>query len=78
MIGIGVGHMKDRIETEGIVEALVTVESRSGSRSTTNRDRIRCFECREYDHFTRDCLTMQANREAKQIHRCSIWLRIKQ
>ena len=41
--------------------------SRSGSRATTNRDRIRCFECREYDHFARDCLTIQANREAGQI-----------
>ena len=25
-IGIGIGHMKDRIETEGMVESLVTVE----------------------------------------------------
>ena len=41
--------------------------SRSGSKATTNRDRIRCFECREYDQFARDCPTMQANREAKQI-----------
>ena len=40
---------------------------RSGSRATTNRNRIRCFECREYDHFARDCLMTQANREAKQI-----------
>ena len=35
---------------------------------TTNRDGIICFECREYDHFARDCLTVQANREAEQIH----------
>ena len=41
--------------------------SRSGSRATTNRDRIRSFECREYKHFARDCLTTQANREAEQI-----------
>ena len=34
---------------------------------TTNRDRTRCFECREYDHFARDCLTRQGNREAEQI-----------
>ena len=33
----------------------------------TNRDRIRCFECQEYDHFTRDCPTTQANREVEQI-----------
>ena len=25
--------------------------SRSNSRVTTNRDRIGCFRCREYDHF---------------------------
>ena len=31
--------------------------SKSGSRASTNRDRIRCFECREYDHFARECLT---------------------
>ena len=29
--------------------------SRSGSRASTNRDRIRCYTCREYDHFARDC-----------------------
>ena len=26
---------------------------RSGSRASTNRDRIRCHACREYDHFMR-------------------------
>ena len=28
--------------------------SRSGSRVSMNRDRIRCFECREYNHFVRE------------------------
>ena len=28
--------------------------SRSNSRVTTNRDRIRCFRCREYDHFANE------------------------
>ena len=41
--------------------------SRLGSRASTNRDRIRCFKCREYDHFTRECLTRQASREVEQI-----------
>ena len=41
--------------------------SRSGSRASTNRDRIRCFECREYDHFARECPTRQENRETEQI-----------
>ena len=41
--------------------------SRSVSRPSTNRDRIRCFECREYDHFARECPTRQASRETEQI-----------
>ena len=28
---------------------------RSNSRVTTNRDRIRCYRCREYDHFANEC-----------------------
>ena len=40
---------------------------RSGSRASTNRDRVRCFECREYDHFARECLTRKASRETEQI-----------
>ena len=40
---------------------------RSGSRASTNRDRIRCFNCREYDYFVRECSTRQENREIEQI-----------
>ena len=29
--------------------------NRSTSRLTTNRDRIRCYKCREYDHFANKC-----------------------
>ena len=35
---------------------------------STNRDRIRCFKCREYDHSVRDCPRTQADREVEQIH----------
>ena len=42
--------------------------SRSGSRANTNRDRIRCYKCREYDHFTKDCPAMaREERETEQI-----------
>ena len=39
----------------------------SGLRTTTDRDRIICFECGEYEHLARDCSMMQASKEAKQI-----------
>ena len=29
--------------------------SRSNSRVSTNKDRIRCYRCREYDHFVVEC-----------------------
>ena len=32
--------------------------SRSGSRTSTNRDRVRCLKCREYDHFAKDSSNM--------------------
>ena len=29
--------------------------NRSTSRVTINRDKIRCYKCREYDHFANEC-----------------------
>ena len=41
--------------------------STSGSRASTNRDRIRCFKCREYDHFVKDCPSSKDERKIEQI-----------
>ena len=41
--------------------------SSSGSRASTNRDRIRCYNCREYDHFARDCPTFREERDLEQL-----------
>ena len=41
--------------------------SRSGSRASTNRDRIRCYACREYDHFVRDCSNSREERDLEQL-----------
>ena len=41
--------------------------SRSGSRASTNRDRIRCYVCREYDHFVRDCPNSREERDLEQL-----------
>ena len=41
--------------------------SRSGSRASTNRGRIECYNCREYDHFVRDCPTSREERDLQQL-----------
>ena len=41
--------------------------SRSGSRASTNRDRTRCYNCREYDHFARDCPNSREERDIDQL-----------
>ena len=41
--------------------------SRSGSRASTNRDRIRCYNCREYDHFVRNCPNSREDRDLEQL-----------
>ena len=41
--------------------------SRSGSRACTNRHRIRCYACREYDHFVRDCPNSREERDLEQL-----------
>ena len=44
-----------------------TNRSRSKSRASTNRDRIRCYACREYDHFVRDFPNSREERNLEQL-----------
>ena len=37
------------------LNANLGTRSRSSFRVTTNRDRVRCYRCREYDHFGNEC-----------------------
>ena len=41
--------------------------SRSGSRASKNSDRIRCYKCREYDHFVRGCPNSSEERDLEQL-----------
>ena len=40
------------------------MRSRSNSHVSTNRDRLRCFRCSEYDHFPRECPNVLTNQES--------------
>ena len=37
--------------------------SRSNSRVSTNQDCVRCYQCREYDHFAAECPNTLTNEE---------------
>ena len=39
--------------------------SRSNSRVSTNRDRMRCYRCREYDHFAAECPNTPMDEETR-------------
>ena len=49
---------RDRPESES--------RSRSSSHVSTNRDRLRCFSCSEYDHFARECPNMMTEDDSDQ------------
>ena len=40
---------------------------RSGYRASSNRDRIRCYNCRQYNHFVRVCSTSREERDLDQL-----------
>ena len=50
---------------------------RSGCRVSTNRDRIRCYNCREYDHFARDFPPLEKKENQRDYNRCLIWRKNK-
>ena len=66
--GLERGHFPD-IRNYGNNRTRSTSQSRSrsGSRVSMNRDRIHCYKCREYDHFTRDCPTSREEKEIEQL-----------
>ena len=64
--GLEKGHFPEIMATREIGVQAIS-RSRSGSRASTNRDRIRCYKCREYDHFMRDCPTSREEKEIEQL-----------
>ena len=57
-VGIDQGERPfSRIYCSNRARSASNSSSRSGSRASTNKDRIGCYNCRAYGHFTRDCPT---------------------
>ena len=49
--------------------------SRPSSRTSTNRDRVQCFKCREYDHFVNECPNLvpdDSDRESDGVRSASL------
>ena len=59
LIGEEVGQEIDNIQVS-------STRSRSYSRAITNGDRIRCFKCREYDHFAKACPNITVTDEVQR------------
>ena len=77
-IGIGVGHTKDRIETEGMVEALVTVDQGQVQGQLQIGIGLNDLNAENMTilHGT-VCLHRQIEKQNRS-NRYSIWMRIKQ
>ena len=71
MITIEVGIDQDKGHSQGATNSnrarsTSTSRSRSGSRASTTRDTY-CNNCREYDHFVRDCPTSREERDLELL-----------
>ena len=49
------------------VVAVIVDQGQDQKWVSTNRDRIMCYKCWEYDHFAKDCPTTKEERETDQI-----------
>ena len=59
------GHLQGIIVVE--IGVQVAVDIGQVPDANTNRDRIRCYNCREYDHFARDCPNSREERELERL-----------
>ena len=57
------GRSRDRHDNRPILQRREESRSQSNSRVNTNRNRVRCYRCREYDHFTSECLNTPTDEE---------------
>ena len=51
----GLGQSQGQEKEEQELDQSQVSRSRSNPRVSTKRDIVRCFKCREYDHFANEC-----------------------
>ena len=64
-VDVGLGTDNIQMISEGMIEVVVGPDR--VQELIPIRDRIRCYKCREYDHFAKDSPTLQVEKEAGQI-----------
>ena len=70
MIELGIGIGQETEILQGVMEgtgALTAGDPDQDPEQIQNRDRIRCYECREYDHFARDCPNSREERDLEHL-----------
>ena len=65
--GLEKDHFIENFSNDRKNRSTSNIRSISGSRASTNTDRIRCYKCREYDHFAKDFPTSREERELEQL-----------
>ena len=65
--GLGKDHFQETLVNDRNNRSTSNNRSESGSRVSTNGDRIWCYKCREYDHFTEDHPTSREEKELEHL-----------
>ena len=64
--GLGKGHFPETLVAIETIGVQATVGP-GQDQEQVQIDRIRCYKCREYDHFAKDCPTSREIRELEQL-----------
>ena len=78
MIGIGVGHMKDRIGTEEMIETLVIVDQDQVQEQLQIGIGLNASNVGNMATSQETVLQLRQIERQNKFNRCSIWMRIKQ
>ena len=60
---------RERQFSDNVRRNSISSRSRSGSRASINRDQIRCYKGKEYNHFAKDSLTSKIEKETEQVQK---------